>query len=178
VRAVVDKLSTFNGIFAANHTSMFDLLRSVGEAVHALVATAVGKSRPATPVVGTGMGGAGGGVGGGGAGALASPLSPSLLALTQGQDAPASPGAAFAPPTPTTPVAGLTADAAYDAAYAILTNNTLILDVPGLQSFMQDNGYVRETMDVWEEADVVAIGAYLKPMGKRAFETKWRAART
>ena len=171
MRAVVDKLSTFNGIFAANHSSMFDLLRSVGEAVHALVATAGGKSRPATPVVGVGAG-----VVGGGAGALASPLSPSLLALTQSQDAPASP-AALAPATPTTPaVAASTADAAYDAAYAILTNHTLILDVPGLQSFMQDNGYVRETMDVWTEEVLATVKSFLKSGGKLKFEALWKKA--
>jgi len=32
-------------------------------------------------------------------------------------------------------------------------------------------------MDTWDEKDIAAIGAYLKPAGKKAFETKWRDAR-
>jgi hypothetical protein len=31
-------------------------------------------------------------------------------------------------------------------------------------------------MDTWDEADIAAIGAYLKPAGKKAFEARWRAA--
>jgi hypothetical protein len=122
---------------------MFDLLRSVGEAVHALVATAVGKSRPTTPVVPAAN------AGGGGMMMMmaspGSPLSPSLMALTQSHDTPVSPGGNIAPATPTatataTAGAASNADALYDAAFAVLNNSKLVLDMPALQLFL-DNGY-------------------------------------
>jgi hypothetical protein len=167
VRAVVDKLSTSNGIFAANHTSMFDLLRKVGEAVHALVATAVGKSRPTTPVGPAGVSGldagaaalsssnhSGGGGGGGGGGMMASPgspMSPTLLALNQGILDP------------------------FDAAWAILHDPRFVADAPGLQAFL-DDGYERDTMDVWTEEVVATVKSFLKGGGKLKFEALWKKA--
>jgi len=103
---------------------------------------------------------------------LGSPASPSLLALTQ--EGPASPGAAVAPPTPSSTSA---ADAAYDAAFAVLSDARVVTDVPALQQLLEDEGYVRELMDTWTEGDVAAISAFLKPAGRRAFEARWRAAR-
>jgi hypothetical protein len=58
-----------------------------------------------------------------------------------------------------------------------LSNSAVVLDVPALQTFLQENGYVRDLMDTWDEEDVAAIRAYLRPAGKKALEKKLRAAR-
>ena len=145
-------------------------LSSVGEAVHAVVLTAEGKSRPTTPAAvawavagATALSQSSSDRGG----ALASLASPTIMALTQ--DDIGSPGSVARPTADA-------ADADFDAAFAVLNNNSVVTDMPGLQKLLDEKGYVRELMDTWDEEDVEAIGSFLKQSGKKAFEKKLRAA--
>jgi hypothetical protein len=79
-------------------------------------------------------------------------MSPSLLALNQSQDLDA-----------------------YDAAWAVLHDPRFVADASGLQAFL-DDGYERDTMDVWTEEVVATVKSFLKGGGKLKFEALWKKA--